>query len=65
MRRRKMSVTEYCDREFTPESRPCEKTVIRWIQNDIIEGVQIGKRWWVYETVTEADRLVENVLRSA
>lgn len=65
MNKRKMSIEQYLDREFTLESRPTPKTVRNWLEKGVIDGVKLGGNWYVYETVTEADRLVERVLRSA
>lgn len=65
MRKRKMSIEQYLEREFTPESRPTQKTIVNWIKNGHVDGVKFGGKWWVYETLTEADRMVERVLRSA
>lgn len=65
IQKRKMSIEQYLEREFTPESRPTQKTVKNWINKGVVDGVKFGGRYWVYETVTEADRMVERVLRSA
>ncbi len=60
-----MSIEEYLSREFTQESRPCRKTVVNWIKSGVVDGVELGGKYWVYETATEADKLVEKVLRLA
>ena len=65
MRKRKMSIEQYLEREFTPESRPTQKTIVNGIKNGQVDGVKFGGKWWVYETLPEADRMVERVLRSA
>lgn len=63
--RRKMSIEEYLDREFTEESRPTRKTVVNWIKKGTVEGVELGGKFWVYEeAATEADRLVDRVLKA-
>lgn len=65
MKRRKMSIEKYLEAEFEPDSRPCRKTVVNWIKNGVIDGVELGGKYWVYEEITEADLLVERVLKSA
>jgi len=65
IRKRKMSIDQYLEREFTPEARPTQKTVINWIKSGKLDGVKFVGKWYVYETLTEADLMVERVLRSA
>lgn len=63
---RKMSIDEYLEREFTEGSRPTRRTVVNWIKTGVIEGVELGGKFWVYEPeITDADSLVQKVLRSA
>lgn len=63
MNRRKMSIDEFLDREFTPESRPCRKTVVNWIKQGIVDGTELGGKFWVYEA--NESELVRRVLKSA
>ena len=65
MRRRKMSIREYLEREFTPESAPCNATVVKWIEEGHIPGERIGKSWFVYADITSSELLVEKVLRAS
>lgn len=65
MKRRKMSIDEYCEREFTDGSAPSRRTVVNWINKGVIEGVCLGGKYWVYEAITEADLIVEKVLRAS
>lgn len=66
MKRRKMSIDQYLEREFSPGSEPCRKTVINWIKAGVIDGVELGGKYWVYEPyMTETDNMVDRVLRSA
>lgn len=58
----KMSINEYRNSEFTPQSRPTRSTVARWIRNGTLPGIKIGGRLWVYVHPTEADALVQRVL---
>lgn len=64
MSRRLMSINEYLEITFTPESRPQAKTVQSWIEEGIIEGKRIGKKWWVYEESKAVDDLVRLVSSS-
>lgn len=65
MRRRKMSIREYLDREFTPDSAPSPSTVRNWIDKGIIPGERIDKSYWVYADVSQSELLVERVLRAS
>lgn len=65
MRRRKMSIREYQEREFTPDSTPSHTTIARWIEQGHIPGERIGNTWYVYADVTSSELLVEKVLRAS
>lgn len=65
MRQRKMSIDEYLDQEFTPDSRPCRKTVVNWIKKGLVPGCELGGKFWVFEQTTPADQLVSKVLKIA
>lgn len=41
-----MKIKEFQGR-FSPESRPDRRTVVRWIEEGEVYGVQIGKIWYV------------------
>lgn len=42
-----MSVKEYREKEFTPESRPTMTTITRWIRTGKLEGKRIGGLYFV------------------
>ncbi len=62
--KRKMTIDEYVEREFTPSSKPCRRTVVNWIKKGILPGTEFGGKYWVYEQNTEADALVDRVLKA-
>jgi hypothetical protein len=62
---KKMSIEAYIKREFTVGSEPSRKTIVTWIKKGIIQGVELGGKYWVYEQISAADELVNSVLRKA
>lgn len=63
MKRRKMSIDQYLDQEFVPGSQPCRKTVVNWIKAGVVDGVELGGKYWVYEKITEVDMMVAHALQ--
>ena len=62
--RKKMSISQYIEREFTPGSEPARKTVLNWIKDGAIEGIEIGGKYYVYEDNSDAQFLINKVLRA-
>lgn len=59
-----MTIDEWTAENFTPKSRPSDFTVRRWLREDKIAGIKIGKEWFVdqHAWLSGGDDLVERVL---
>ncbi len=47
--RRKMKISAWAKREFTPESIPNTKTLRSWVDTGKVDGVVVDGRYYVYE----------------
>lgn len=65
--KRKMEVRDWIDQEFKGNRRPTPTTVRRWIQRGVIDGVQIGGRYYVVidESAITGDDVVDKILSDA
>lgn len=63
----KMEVRDWIDTEFKGPRRPTPTTVRRWIQRGVIDGVQIGGRYYVIvdENAITGDDVVDKILSDA
>ena len=60
-----LSIQEYCEKLFTPDSRPSHATVRRWIREGDLAGRRIGKKFFVDSAAVDSggNPLVERILR--
>jgi len=42
-----MRIDEYAKKRFTPESAPDPRTLIKWINNKVLPGKQMGTFYYV------------------
>lgn len=63
---RLMRVEEWAEKYFTPESRPSEITLQRWLRKGTLPGRKVGGSWFVDEHAWLAggDDLVKRVLEA-
>ncbi len=54
----------FFERHFDPDSRPSERTRIRWLQQKVVPSKKVGGQWFVDEEkwLADGDPLVERVL---
>lgn len=65
-----VSARRFAELAFEPGSAPCERTIRRWVANDLIPGRMIGDRVFINleafwrDSETLFDKVVRDVSRS-